>query len=83
MNQFYQWTQYERFVLSQPKCSTITFSRKKQQFHAYVYKLDNKNIELMHCKHNARLNYAEALFDPVPVEENGDSDLENLDNPQS
>ena len=85
LNQFYQWTRYERFVLSQPKCSTITFSRKKQQFHAYVYKLDNQNIELIHschngpqkCKHNARLNYAEALFDPV--EENGDSDLDNLD----
>ena len=65
--------------------NTITFSKKKQQFHAYVYKLDDKKIELIHshsngpqkCKHNARLNYADANFDPI--EDNGDSDLENLD----
>ena len=71
--------------MSQPKCNTITFSKKKQQFHAYVYKLDTKDIELIHshhngpqqCKHNARLNYADANFDPI--EGNGDSDLENLD----
>ena len=85
LNQFYSWTQYERFVLSQPKCNTITFSKKKQQFHAYVYKLDKKRIELIHshnngpqkCKHNARLNYVDANFEPI--EDNGDSDLENLD----
>ena len=30
LNQFYNWTRYKRFVLSQPKCSSITFSRKRQ-----------------------------------------------------
>ena len=85
LNQFYSWTQYERFVLSQPKCNTITFSRKRQQFHAYVYNLVGRKIELIHahhngpqrCKHNARFNYAEASMDPI--EDNGDSDLDNLD----
>ena len=43
LNQFYNWTRYKRFVLSQPKCNSITFSRKKQQFHAYVYKLGKIN----------------------------------------
>ena len=59
--------------------------QKKQQFHAYVYKLDKKKIELIHshsngpqkCKHKARLNYVDANFEPI--EDNGDSDLENLD----
>ena len=85
LNQFYNWTKFQRFVLSQPKCNSITFSRKKQQFHAYVYKLEDKKLELIHshhngpqfCKHNARLNYVEANLDPE--EGNGDSDLENLD----
>ena len=82
LNQFYNWTRYRRFVLSQPKCNSITFSRKRQQFHAYVYKLDKQKLELVHshhngpqfCKHNARLNYAEANLNPE--EGNGDSDLE-------
>ena len=39
LNQFYNWTRYRRFVLADHKCSTITFSKKKQGFHAYVYKL--------------------------------------------
>ena len=85
LNQFYNWTRYKRLVLSQAKCNTITFSRKRQQFHAYVYKLGTQQLELVHshdngpqyCKHNARLNYVEANFDPK--EGNGDSDLENLD----
>ena len=85
LNQLYQWTQYSRFILSQPKCKSITFSRKKQQFHAYVYNLNGKNLELIHshsngpqhCKHNARLSYVNADMDPV--EGNGDSDIENLD----
>ena len=29
LDQLYQWTQYQRFILSQPKCKSITFSRKK------------------------------------------------------
>ena len=48
-------------------------------------KLVGKKIELVHshhngtqkCKHNARLNYAGALIDPI--EDNGDSDLDNVD----
>ena len=85
LNQFYNRTRYKRLVLSQAKCNTITFSRKRQQFHAYVYKLGTQKLELVHshdngpqyCKHNARLNYVEANFDPK--EGNGDSDLDNLD----
>ena len=76
---------YKRFVLAQPKCSSITLSRKRQQFHAYVYKMGDHNLELIHshsngpqyCKHNARLNYPEANIDPC--EGNGDSDLDNMD----
>ena len=85
LNQFYNWTRYNRFVLAQPKCNSITFSRKNQQFHVYVYSLDTQKLNLVHshdngpqfCKHNARLNYVEANIDPE--EGNGDSDLENLD----
>ena len=85
LNQLHQCTQYQRFILSQPKCKSITFSRKKQQFHAYVYNLNGKKLELIHshhngpqkCKHNARLAYVNADMDPIKC--NGDSDLENLD----
>ena len=85
LNQFFNWIRYRRFVLKKPKCSTITFSRKKQQYHAYVYKLDGEKLDLIHshsngpqkCKHNARLNYVEANLELT--EDNGDSDLDNLD----
>ena len=63
----------------------MTFSRKQQQFHAYVYKLAENKLELIHsnkngpqkCKHNERSNYSNPLEDKI--EDNGDSDLENLD----
>ena len=85
MNQFYNWTRYYQFILKKVKCNTVTFSRKQQQFHAYVYKLGENKLELIHsnkngpqkCKHNERSNYSNPLEDKI--EDNGDSDLENLD----
>ena len=72
LNQLFEWTQYQRFILSQPKCKPITFSRKKQ------YNLNGKKLDLIHshhngpqeCKHNARLSYVNADMDPI--EGNGD-----------
>ena len=85
MNQFYNWTLYFQLILAQAKCSTVTFSRKQQQFHAYVYKLGENKLELIHsnkncpqkCKHNERQCYVDAIEEKE--ENNGDSDLDNLD----
>ena len=85
MNQFYNWTRYYQLVLSQAKCNTVTFSRKQQQFHAYVYQLDGNKLEVVHsyknapqrCKHNEKLSYINPLDEKIEC--NGDSDLENLD----
>ena len=85
INRFYNWTRFYQLIIAKSKCSTITFSRKKK-FHAYVYKLDGENLEIIHshsncpqiCKHNARTQY---LFPNENREDaNGDSDLENIDN---
>ena len=84
MNQFYNWTLYDQFILAQVKCNTVTFSRKQQQFHAYVYKLGENKLELIHsnkncsqkCKHNERQNYINPM--ETKEEDNGDSDLINF-----
>ena len=86
MNQFYNWTRYYQLVLPQAKCNTVTFSRKQQQFHAYVYQSDGNKLEIIHsyknapqqCKHHEKLSYINPL--DKKIEGNGDSDLENLDN---
>ena len=85
-HQFYNWIRYYKLVMAHTKCNTVTFSRKKQQFHAYVYKMDGNKMELIHshsngpqkCKHNERLSYINPL--DKKEEDNGDSDLDNLDN---
>ena len=84
-HQFYNWIRYFKLVMAHTKCNTVTFSRKKQQFHAYVYKMDGNKMEVIHshsngpqkCKHNERLSYINPLDNKE--EDNGDSDLENLD----
>ena len=81
---FFSWTRFYQLVLAKGKCSTATFTRKKF-FHAYVYKLDDQKLELIHsningpqrCKHNEKLQYVNPLEELS--EGNGDSDLENLD----
>ena len=81
---FFHFTRYFKLVVAKSKCSTVTFSRKRF-FHAYVYKLDGENLELVHshingpqkCKHNERTQYLNPMEDLI--ESNGDSDLENLD----
>ena len=84
INNFYEFTRFYQLVIAKSKCSTVTFSRKKY-FHAYVYKLDGNNLELIHsnnnpqeCIHNERTQYVNPLKEWI--EGNGDSDLENLDN---
>ena len=84
INQFYNWTRYYQLIIKKAKCSTITFSRKNK-FRAYVYKLDGEKLEIVHsykncpqiCKHNARSQYCNA--NNILQDDNGDSDLENMD----
>ena len=83
-NNLFYWTRMYQLVLSKAKCSSITFSRK-DRFRAYVYKLGNDKLELVHaahngpqeCIHNERANYVNPNFNKC--ENNGDSDLECLD----
>ena len=89
MKHFYQFTLNNKLVLKNIKCNTITFSRKNRNFSAYVYKLNNHKLDLIHhidhspkiCKHHARQQYLnQKMNDELNNEDNGDSDLENLDN---
>ena len=82
--QFFNWTRYYQLIIKTAKCSTITFSRKNK-FRGYVYKLDGKELEIVHshsncpqiCKHNARTQYINP--NQIDIDQNGDSDIENLD----
>ena len=74
------------------KCSTITFSNKKN-FQAYVYQLGDDKLELSHahqhtpmeCKHNARQQYSDGVlrldddYKDNLCEGNGLLDVSNLD----
>ena len=88
----YDYTRFYQLVVSKIKCSTISFSNKIK-FNAYVYKLGNENLELIHsnqhapleCKHNGRYQYTDGLmrldenYEKMLKEENGCLDLSNLD----
>ena len=90
---FFDWTKFNQLIIKGSKCSSISFSNKKD-FIAYVYKLDGKHLELIHgrdhapqnCQHRYRLQYTDGLkrldenyFDNLE-ENNGDLDLSNLNN---
>ena len=93
INDLYEWTLYYKLIISIPKCSTISFSKKTKKFNAYVYKLNGKSLELVHainhspqkCKHSERIQYTDGAlrlddkYIDMLVEGNGDSDLENMD----
>ena len=88
----YDYTRYYQLVVAKAKCSTITFSNKFD-FQAYVYKLGDEKLELIHanqhapqeCKHNGRYQYSDGLkrldenYHKDLIEGNGDLDLDNLD----
>ena len=89
---FFDWTRYNQLIIKGSKCSSISFCNKNN-FKAYVYNLDGKNLELIHardhapqnCKHNYRWQYTDGLkrldenyFENLN-ENNGDFDLKNLD----
>ena len=88
----YDYTRFYQLVVAKTKCSTITFSNKLN-FQAYVYKLGNDKLELIHahqhappeCKHNGRYQYSDGLmrlddnYQDKLIEGNGMLDLENLD----
>ena len=65
----FDYTRFYQLIVSKVKCSTITFSNKNK-FQAYVYKLGDDNLELIHsnqnepleCKHNPRHQYADGLL---------------------
>ena len=87
----YDYTRYYQLVVAKIKCSTITFSNKLD-FKAYVYKLGDDNLELIHahqhapleCKHNGRYQYSDGLmrlddnYQKNLIEGNGILDLDNL-----
>ena len=88
---FFDWTLYNQLIIKGSKCSSISFSNKKD-FVAYVYKLNGNELELIHardhapqnCKHRYRLQYTDGLkrleenyFENLK-ENNGDYDLVNL-----
>ena len=85
MDELYNWSQYYQLIVNASKCCTITFSRKNK-LRAYVYKVEGRKLKLIHsykncpqiCKHNARMQYIEASN--IKDDDNGDSDLENLNN---
>ena len=82
---FFEFTRFYQLVIAKSKCSTVSFSRKKY-FHAYVYKLDGNNLDLIHshqngpqeCIHNEKTQYLNPFKEWK--EGNSDSDLDNLDN---
>ena len=65
----YDYTRFDRLVVAKIKCSTISFSNKKD-FQAYVYQLGEDKLELIHshhhapmeCKHNSRQQYSDELL---------------------
>ena len=65
MDHFYQFTLDNKLVLKTTKCSTVTFSNKND-FKAYVYKLDKNKLKLIHtiehaprkCVHSERYVYS-------------------------
>ena len=92
LDSFLDWTKYHQLIVGYAKCSTITFCNKNK-FTAYVYSIENEKLELIHasnhapqnCKHNKKLEYTDVneqldtkYFEKL-IENNGDSDLENLD----
>ena len=88
----YDYTRYYQLVVAKNKCSTISFCNKSN-FEAYVYKLGEDNLELIHahqhappkCKHNAHSQYVDGLkrldenYKDNLKEENEMLDLSNLD----
>ena len=82
----YDYTRFYQLVVSKIKCSTISFSNKKD-FQAYVYQLGEDKLELIHshqhtpmeCKHNGRQQYSDGLMRKENLNEgNGLLDLSNL-----
>ena len=87
----YDYTRFYQLVVAKTKCSTITFSNKID-FQAYVYKLGEDKLELIHanqhappeCKHNGRFQYSDGLlrlddnYKDSLIEGNGILDLDNL-----
>ena len=87
----YDYTRFYQLVVAKAKCSTISFSNKLN-FQAYVYKLGDDKLELIHsnthtsqeCKHNGRYQYSDGLlrldenYSKNLTEGNGGLDLSNL-----
>ena len=87
----FEFTKFWKLAVKKVKCNTITFSNKLN-FNAYVYKLGNESLELIHsnqhapinCKHNAREQYSDGAlrldenYSDTLFEGNGCLDLSNL-----
>ena len=88
----FDYTRYWRLIIRMSKCSTAMFTRRR--IRAYVFKLDGEYMECSHavdnapqcCKHNEKIQYMDGALQlddnyesEILVENNGDSDLDNLD----
>ena len=81
----YNYTLYYKLVMAKSKCSTITFSNKRN-IKAYVYNLDGNKLDLVHSIDHTPQQYTDGTlrlldnYERYLDENNGDSDLENMDN---